>query len=116
MSAQGRCAVDNSAAAAAAYAAASIADAVPCGGDLHHWARMEQEFEAADPVPQWQPLDTIRVICGPRPALQACGAWAEEDKYTGFAAGSWFYSGSRHWARRPSVRSRNDVREPAVTT
>ncbi|HXH80624.1 hypothetical protein [Nocardioides sp.] len=115
MTAQGRCAVDNSAAAAAAYAAASIADAVPCGGDLHHWARLEQEFEGADPVAQWEAIDTIRAICGPCPALQACGAWAAEDKYTGFAAGSWFYSGSRR-VRRPSVRPRSAVREPAVTT
>jgi len=102
MSEQGRCAVDNSAAAAAAYTAASMAETVPCGAHLHQWGSLEHDFATADRHEKAIALHLIGNICRPCPALEGCAAWASEDKYTGFAAGTWYFSG----ARRPTSRAR----------
>ena len=40
-------------------------------------------------------LHLVANICRPCPALEGCAAWAAEDKYTGFAAGTWYFSGAR---------------------
>jgi hypothetical protein len=113
MSGHGRSAVDTRAAAAAAYAAASTCETVPCSAYLPEWNRLELGFETAAPYQQCASLETVRAICSPCAAVEQCAAWAREDKYTGFAAGNWYYSGSRR-ARRPRVGLPLDVPEPAV--
>lgn len=95
MSERGRCAVDHIAAAAAAYTVASIPETVPCGVHLRRWVSLEQGFERADSSEQRTTLSIVRDICRPCPALEGCATWATEDKYTGFAAGTWYFSGRR---------------------
>lgn len=113
MTGRGRCAVDD-AAAAAAYAAASISEIVPCGAHLQEWTRLEHDFASLGRCEQRDRLKTVHAICGPCPALEECAAWAREDKYSGFAAGDLYLSGSTSVRRRAHVTSRRDVEESAI--
>ena len=95
MGERGRCAVDHIAAAAAAFTVASIPETVPCGAHLRQWVSLEQGFETADVSEKRTTLSIVAEICRSCTALEECAAWATEDKYTGFAAGTWHFSGRR---------------------
>lgn len=87
---RGRRGVDGSAAAAAA---AKIPLDVACRAHLRRWTHLEHDYLDADPGTRAEMRDIVGGVCSLCPALEQCAIWAVEDKYTGFAAGTWFFAG-----------------------
>ena len=88
-----------------AGAAASIWDTVPCGAHRKNWDALEHDYTQADRYERRLTLAIIGELCRPCPALAECAAWAQSDKYTGLAAGSWYRAGRRASAGERAKRA-----------
>ena len=76
-----------------AGAAASISATVPCGAHRKNWDALEHDYTEADHYERRLTLAIIGELCRPCPAHEECATWAQSDKYTGLAAGTWYRSG-----------------------
>ncbi len=78
---------------AAGAAAASISGTVPCGAHRKNWGALEQDYAEADRHEKALTRAIIGEVCRPCPARKECATWASLERYTGFAAGTWYDAG-----------------------
>lgn len=87
----GRRAVDE---IAARNAVREIEASVHCRQSAVWWTQMESSYEGSDSANVRTRLAlVIERRCEGCPAIGLCAGWARVEKYTGFAAGVYFYAG-----------------------